>query len=84
MMFFNWFVQPDQQPEWVLDAKSRPILLSIGERLVAVLPEDPEKAILDRIRDANLPGSSAGAQSEEPEYSESERQGLDQLTSDNN
>ena len=20
MMFFNWFVQPDQQPEWVLDA----------------------------------------------------------------
>ncbi|MDN3718902.1 CvpA family protein [Roseibium salinum] len=43
MMFFNWFVQPDQQPGWVLQAKSRPVLLSIGERLVAVLPEDPEK-----------------------------------------
>lgn len=84
MMFFNWFVQPDQQPEWVLDAKSRPILLSIGERLVSVLPEDPEKAILDRIRDADLTGSGAGAQSEEPEYSDAERQGLDQLTSDNN
>ncbi|WP_420336758.1 CvpA family protein [Roseibium sp.] len=84
MMFFNWFVQPDQQPEWVLDAKSRPILLSIGERLVSVLPEDPEKAILDRIRDADLTGSGAGAPSEEPEYSDAERQGLDQLTSDNN
>ena len=35
MMFFNWFVQPEQQPQWVKDAKSRPILLSIGERLVA-------------------------------------------------
>lgn len=84
MMFFNWFVQPDQQPEWVLDAKSRPILLSIGERLVSVLPEDPEKAILDRIRDADLTGSGASAPSEEPEYSDAERQGLDQLTSDNN
>lgn len=56
MMFFNWFVQPEQQPNWVKTAKSRPILLSIGERLVAVLPEDPEKAILDKIRQNNQAG----------------------------
>ncbi|QFT32721.1 Colicin V production protein [Labrenzia sp. THAF82] len=85
MMFFNWFVQPDQQPQWVLDAKSTPILLSIGERLVAVLPEDPEKAILDKIRENNLSGGgNASTPSEEPTYSESETQGLEQLTTDSN
>ncbi|WP_421982585.1 CvpA family protein [Roseibium sp.] len=84
MMFFDWFVPNDQQPEWVKDAKSRPILKSVGERLVAVLPEDPEKALLERIRDADLGGSDASAPSEEPEYSDAERQGLEQLTSDNN
>ncbi|WP_299814535.1 CvpA family protein [uncultured Roseibium sp.] len=84
MMFFNWFVQPDQQPGWVVNAKSRPILLSIGERLVAVLPEDPEKAILDKIRDNNLTGGDASTPAEEPNYSDSERQGLEQLTTDSN
>ncbi len=85
MMFFNWFAQPaDEQPQWVLNAKSRPVLLSIGERLVGFLPEDPEKAILERMRDGNLPGSGASAPEEEPVYSDSERQGLEQLTTDNN
>ncbi|GGB42951.1 colicin V biosynthesis protein [Roseibium aquae] len=86
MMFFNWFVQPEQQPGWVLEAKSRPILLSIGERLVSVLPEDPEQDILDRLK-----GESTGARStgpapipEETAYSDSERQALDQLTSGTN
>lgn len=84
MMFFNWFVQPEQQPQWVKNAKSRPIMLSIGERLVAVLPEDPEQAILDKIRQSEGTGDGAAAQSEEPEYSDSERQGLEQLTTDSN
>ncbi|MBO6757049.1 MAG: CvpA family protein [Roseibium sp.] len=82
MMFFNWFVQPEQQPDWVLQAKSRPILLSIGERLVAVLPEDPEQELLDRLRgedSARAPREPANAPPE-PVYSTSERQGLDQLT----
>ncbi|MEP3049289.1 MAG: CvpA family protein [Roseibium sp.] len=85
MMFFNWFVQPEQQPQWVLSAKARPILLSIGERLVSILPEDPEKAIMDKIKENDLMGGgSANAPAEEPNYSDSERQGLEQLTTDNN
>lgn len=85
MMFFNWFVQPSQQPDWVRDAKARPILLSVGERLVALLPEDPEQAILDKIRENELTGGQrALAPSEEPTYSESERQGLEQLTTGRN
>ncbi|QDG78055.1 CvpA family protein [Labrenzia sp. PHM005] len=85
MMFFNWFVQPEQQPGWVQNAKSLPILLSVGERLVAILPEDPEKAILDKIRENELTGSQrSSVPAEEPAYSDSERQGLEQLTSDSN
>ena len=75
--------QPEQQPNWVKTAKSRPILLSIGERLVAVLPEDPEKAILDKIRQNNQAGGGA-TPTDEPAYSDSERQGLEQLTTDSN
>ena len=82
MMFFNWFVVPEQQPNWILQAKSRPILLSVGERLVSVLPEDPEKEILDRIRGATSARTTQQpvAEEGEPDYSESEQQALDRLT----
>lgn len=84
MMFFNWFVQPEQQPQWIKDAKSRPIMLSIGERLVSVLPEDPEKAILDRLRQNDSSGGASNTSNDETTYSDSQRQGLEQLTTDNN
>ncbi|MEP0233150.1 CvpA family protein [Roseibium sp.] len=86
LMFFNWFVQPEQQPNWVLKAKSRPILISVGERLVAVLPEDPERAIMDKLRDGNAAGTTGGEGEGEEEagYSASERQGLEQLTTGSN
>ncbi|WP_150525775.1 CvpA family protein [Roseibium sediminis] len=82
MMFFNWFVVPEQQPNWILQAKSRPILLSVGERLVSILPEDPEKEILDRIRGATSARTTQQpvAEGDEPEYSASEQQALDRLT----
>lgn len=50
MLFFNWFVQERQQPNWVAGAKSKPLIDFLGTRLVALLPEDPEKSILDRVR----------------------------------
>lgn len=84
MMFFNWFVQPEQQPNWVLQAKSRPILMSIGERLVAVLPEDPEKAILDKIKKQTSTQAGGEGGNENTGYSASERQGLEQLTTGGN
>ncbi|WP_417673659.1 CvpA family protein [Roseibium sp.] len=84
MMFFNWFVQPEQQPNWVLQAKSRPILMSIGERLVAVLPEDPEKAILDKLKKQTSTQADGENGNENTGYSASERQGLEQLTTGGN
>ncbi|TYC63359.1 CvpA family protein [Rhodobacterales bacterium] len=84
LLFFDWFVQPEQQPQWVINAKSRPVLQSIGQRLVSVLPEDPEQAILEKIRENNRATGGAEAPAEEPAYSDSERQGLEQLTTDSN
>lgn len=86
MMFFNWFVHPEQQPDWVLQAKSRPILLSIGERLVAILPEDPERTILDKLRSGAAANTTQTPEieSDDTGYSATERQGLEQLTSGGN
>ena len=42
LLFFNWLV-PEDQPGWVANAKSKPMLESIGEGLVQLLPDDPEK-----------------------------------------
>ncbi|WP_075995990.1 CvpA family protein [Salaquimonas pukyongi] len=49
LLFFNWLV-PENQPGWVANAKSKPMLESIGEGLVELLPDDPEKSIIDRLK----------------------------------
>ena len=50
MLFFNFLVSdPADQPGWVVNAKSRPLLENIGEELKAILPDDPEAAIRDRF-----------------------------------
>ena len=38
-MLFN-YLAPKQQPEWVMNAKTRPILQASGEELVSVLPDN--------------------------------------------
>ena len=49
LLFFNWLVGTNP-PAWVTDAKSRPLLESIGNWLQGVLPDDPENSILNRLR----------------------------------
>jgi membrane protein required for colicin V production len=74
MLFFNWFM-PDEstQPNWVADAKSKPLLNAVGGRLMAALPEDPEKQILEQfqnpLRDdgtAEPPGAEAPGETGQP------------------
>lgn len=48
LLFYNWLV-PDNQWAWISNAKSKPVLESIGESIVQLLPEDPEKTILDKV-----------------------------------
>jgi membrane protein required for colicin V production len=54
LLFFNWLV-PEDQPKWVAEAKSKPMLETIGDRIVALLPEDPQGTILDRLKPATNP-----------------------------
>jgi len=50
VLFFNWFVpEPDSQPRWVAEAKSKPMLDAIADQLLAALPEDPEGELLGRF-----------------------------------
>lgn len=37
---FNWLVAERQQPEWVKNAKTRPVLIETADKIIAVLPED--------------------------------------------
>lgn len=60
LLFFNWLV-PENQPGWVAEAKSKPMLESIGESIVQLLPDDPEKSIIDRLK----PQDDAGAANEQ-------------------
>ncbi len=57
-LFFNWLVADKQQPTWVKDAKLKPLLESTGTTLLGLLPEDPEKAILQRVRPKPLDGET--------------------------
>ncbi len=49
LLFFNWLVGTNP-PAWVTEAKSRPMLESIGTWLQGILPDDPEHSILNRLR----------------------------------
>ena len=42
---FNWLVSEKQQPEWVKNARTRPILTETADRIVALLPEDAASTI---------------------------------------
>ena len=49
-VFFDWLVPDRSKPEWVMKAKSKIVLSGTGEWLKAQLPEDPETAILKRLK----------------------------------
>ena len=48
LLFYNWLV-PDNQWPWIANSKSKPVLESIGNGIVQLLPEDPESTIIDRV-----------------------------------
>lgn len=66
MLFFNWFIHDEaSQPAWVAQAKSRPLLNALGAQLMAALPEDPEKQILDQFQNPSVDDGSGLPDSEE-------------------
>ena len=71
LLFFNWLVGTNP-PAWIAEAKSRPLLESIGATLERMLPDDPENSILkrltpgDAVPDAGLETPSNEAPAEAP------------------
>jgi membrane protein required for colicin V production len=55
VLFLNFFIAPEQQPQWIALAKSKPWLDALGSDLMNRLPDDPEAEIIERLR-----GESAG------------------------
>jgi membrane protein required for colicin V production len=49
-LFFNWLVPEKTQPEWVRTARVKPLLQATGDQLLAILPDDPESALLKRLK----------------------------------
>ena len=58
LLFFDWLVP--KPPAWVADARTKPFLTDIGQRLMAALPEDAEAAILKRLRGDDSVGEAGG------------------------
>jgi membrane protein required for colicin V production len=50
VLFLNFFIAPDRQPEWIAASKTKPWLDSIGSDLMNRLPDDPEAEIMERLR----------------------------------
>ena len=61
VLFLNFFIAPDRQPEWIAAAKSKPWLDNLGSDLMNRLPDDPEAEIMERLRgeEAEQPGAAA-------------------------
>jgi membrane protein required for colicin V production len=66
LLFFNWLAGA-KAPAWITDAKSRPLLESIGAKLESMLPEDPENAILKKLNpNQPAPGAETPAAPDAP------------------
>jgi membrane protein required for colicin V production len=52
MMFFNWLVEPTKQPDWINNAKSKPLIDNLGGKLIAMLPDNIDSTLLERLKGA--------------------------------
>ena len=65
-MFFTWLVPASGQPEWFKTAQSKAILQDAGQKLLAMLPEDPESAILQKLKHPDGSGDAANTAAPPP------------------
>ncbi len=55
--FFVWLVGADDQPDWVANAETNPLLTDLSERLAAILPEDLEAELVSSLRGEDPDGA---------------------------
>lgn len=76
LLFFNW-LSPNNQPDWITEAKSKPFLDGLGEQLKAALPENIED-VLPLGDDKQDQANNTSGQG----YANSERSELNSLLND--
>lgn len=85
LLFFSWLVEAP--PAWVANARSKPMLDNLGEKLVAVLPPDLEATLQSHLGRAvaptTTPDSSGSGAPDEPNYAPDTQQNLDTLIQNN-
>ena len=65
-LFFNWLVPAKSQPDWVLNAKAKPLLLASGNEIVSLLPDDADALMKRFKRDKGAVGEDAPADADAP------------------
>jgi len=92
-VFFDKLVGEKQQPDWVRNAKLRPVLKETGDQIIAMLPDDPEgmfakwkaRKRLDGdpseppAAPLTAPGEKRTETETSPTYKKAQQQGLQQL-----
>jgi membrane protein required for colicin V production len=63
---FNWLVSEKQQPEWVKNARTRPVLTETADRIVALLPSDAAQTINGWIQSRANAATNELAPAEDP------------------
>jgi membrane protein required for colicin V production len=65
---FNWLVGDKQQPQWVQNAKTRPMLVDTADRIIALLPEDAATTLEAWIKSKGAPsGADVPADESKPD-----------------
>jgi membrane protein required for colicin V production len=83
-LLYGWLTPPDKQEDWVRNARSLPIIRTVSEGMIALMPPDIAETLnntaLMRNPDA-APAAPAGGEPAQPEsgYQSNETQGLDNL-----
>jgi membrane protein required for colicin V production len=62
---FNWLVGDKQQPPWVQNAKTRPMLTDARDRIIALLPEDAATTLEAWIKSKTATPATADAPADE-------------------
>jgi membrane protein required for colicin V production len=64
-VFFNWLMPDKSQPEWVKNAKMKPLLAVTGDQIMAFLPDDPEGILAKFKKKGAAPSEDAPAEDQD-------------------
>lgn len=77
-LFYGWLLPVDRQEDWVRNAVSLPVVRSVGNVMLSIMPPDIAQTLSNSAQIAN-PTSTSGKSTKSPSYTKGETQGLDNL-----